>query len=194
MYKLFFKIVIVFLGSLFYLNCQGQSFRDVIDAKNGFKNFQIGDSKAKWLDSMVFAQNGGIWNMYDYNGNCCKKMFEVKISKINLIFSAQSSKLVGIILRSSKHRPSADSLDMGQLTYYYQKDFYKAFGDAELVSTEEIKMTNGKIYNCTKYIWSGEKIVIEMKVFYSRKYKGEGYSVVTIADKLFVAAGKVNGF
>lgn len=57
-----------------------------MDEKNGFKDFQIGDSFSKWEKELKFLSKNNDLVNYTYVGNCCTTIFNVDIEFINLGF------------------------------------------------------------------------------------------------------------
>ena len=44
-----------------------------LDEKNGFKEFQIGDSFSKWQANLTFTNSNGENKYYTYTGSCCQQ-------------------------------------------------------------------------------------------------------------------------
>lgn len=60
-------------------NCQSSIFSE----KNGFKDFQFGDSMSKWVLDLSGVNSDGGW---EYSGSCCRDFLDYKADKIFLYF------------------------------------------------------------------------------------------------------------
>lgn len=63
-------------------NCQSS----IVSEKNGFKEFQFGDSLSKWILNLSGANSEG---GYQYSGSCCQDFLDYKADKIYLYFEKQ---------------------------------------------------------------------------------------------------------
>jgi hypothetical protein len=82
----------IFLSILFFFSkIHGQSI-SLLDAKNGFKEIHLGDSKS--AHSMVYDRN----NFYQYTGNCCQDVFGFPVEKILLTLNGNTISAISIIM------------------------------------------------------------------------------------------------
>lgn len=153
----------------------------VVDEKNGFKDFKLGDPKQKWADNIVFEKSVGEMKMYRYDGPCCQQVFDSQVEKILLGFSNQTNKLV-VIYITTPHRPY--KVLEGYLTHY-ESGFNNAFGKPQ--STEHEYLSGQNLEQWT-YTWYGTNSSIDLRAYYGPVENGEMYSSVYVMDKRFVMA------
>jgi len=104
------RILLLLFVSCCLTNLYAQSIDD-LDRKNGFNQFQLGDSKSKWdsyMELTEFKFNDPNTKMYFYTGNCCPKLFGYDLRGVFLTF--QKDKLVEIAILFDKGKGNQQAL------------------------------------------------------------------------------------
>lgn len=129
-----------------------------LDSKNGFKDFQIGDSFSKWSNDLTVSRKGSnSRDIFTYTGSCCRKVFDYNAKAIELEF--KNSKLITIYItleQWEKPRTSGQFTDLGKCFDKFENirsNFVYLFGEpAGLDSNEE----SGSM----TLFWLGRKIAL----------------------------------
>jgi hypothetical protein len=150
-----------------------------VDAKNGFKDFKLGDLKQKWSANLVLDKTLSGVKMYRYNGPCCQKVFNADVEKILLGFSTTTNKLVSIYILTP--RKSYTNLE-GYLSYY-EDGFKSMFGKPQHTNHEDVQ---GEPLECWTYTWQGNKASVDLRAYYGPVENGQMYSEVYVFDMNFV--------
>src|SRR5688572_6446878 len=97
----------------------GQSLAD-LDAKNGFKDFKIGDLYSKWQANLQYEGYGAdSTKQYTYTGACCNMVFDYPVETITLYF--KDNKLVVITIELEKFQKEYST--SGKYTTWRKDDF-----------------------------------------------------------------------
>lgn len=75
--------LIIFISFLTFSQAQTKS---ILDKKNGFKDIKIGDNYSKWSDKINYTNSNNGIKYYDFEGDCCRKLFSKKLKKVRLGF------------------------------------------------------------------------------------------------------------
>jgi hypothetical protein len=125
-----------------------------LDEKNGFKDFQIGDSFSKWQPNLAFTNSNGAVNFYIFNGSCCQQLFTTDLERIRLGF--KENKLVTIYLETKEVRKLSDEWVSSNYRNL-KENFESLFGvnrpDTKSIHNGEIKVSS---------LWMGEKLFLQL--------------------------------
>jgi hypothetical protein len=84
-----------------------------LDEKNGFKDFQIGDSYDKWKVNLIKVSGNADKLKYKYTGSCCQQVFDYDVEEILLEF--KNNKLINIIITLEQWEKSTSENDFTNL-------------------------------------------------------------------------------
>lgn len=148
---------------------------NVLDNKNGFQLFKFGDSFNKWSPQLTKA-NVIAPNAYDYNGHCCSKILDFDVESIRLRFD--QNKLVEIVIFIKEEFYETRPNDV--YLRYYENAFVSNF--ERYTAMEEIKDKENKFDNWI-YQWQGDKVVMQLSVYYGAYWKSSMKAIVRLYDK-----------
>ena len=129
----------------------GQTINE-LDKKFGFKDFRLGDPKAKWMPQLTLRSTGAT-NTYRYNGSCCREAFGAALKDIGVAFD-RNEKLKNIFLIFRDRKQGED------LTRFFGT-IEQAFGES---TAQDANSSSGDI---TRQ-WAGKAVILTV---YAR-YKG----------------------
>ena len=141
------------------------SSQSALDAKNGFKDFTLGDKFNKWSSTLVYSHKieSGI-KIYTYKGTCCRTLYGYSIAEIRLGFDEDNS--LTVIWFSTEKFQKGYEIDGKYTEWNGTKDFDKIqdniesqFGKADDVETDD---NSGK---ATLY-WFGTKVILSLEYEY----------------------------
>lgn len=186
MKKLLF-VIALFVSPLF-VNSQ-TNFE--LDSKNGFKDFQIGDSYSKWVKDLIFSRQGGNSStIYKYMGSCCRKVFDYNVRQIELEF--MNSKLITIFItleQWEKPLVNGEFTDLNKCLDKFEdirSNFVYLFGEPARLDSDE---NTGRI----TLLWAGRKIALSATCEYQGVNNGCKPYVI-IGDISSTGQGIKNGF
>jgi hypothetical protein len=139
----------------------------VLDDKNGFKEFKIGDSYSKWEKEVVFIGTSATGNkIYEYKGYCCQEVFGIGLNKITLVFV--DNKLESINLETHTTKNTSKS---------WLSDEYKwlKINFEELLEVDSQEFWSDDNSGTVTSFWRGYKLNLMMKYEYmgSKYFDGE---------------------
>ncbi len=138
--KHLFYLSLTFISALTYC----QSIQN-LDAKNGFKEFHLGDSKNKWANQLTAIDHSN----YNYTGSF-STAFSYPIKKIVLEFN-KSDKLIKInIALGDMEKVSLDHL-INLIS--------NSFGPPTYTYPSELSESSIYIYENVQYIWKGVSVM-----------------------------------
>ena len=149
-----------------------------LDEKNGFKEFQIGDSFSKWQTNLTFNNSNGDKKYYTYTGSCCQKVFSIDLESIILGF--KDNKLVLIYLETKTVKSESSG--------WVSSDYKLIKGSFEMlfgVKSPDIRSDDNS-GNVASF-WEGEKLFLDLKYEYmgvkqfGDNYTGSGRCGILIA-------------
>ncbi|WP_419803422.1 hypothetical protein [Mucilaginibacter sp.] len=177
--KFIFKILtislttcIVFINSTFSQN-------QILDKKRGFKNFTLGDSKAKYQAALTYymtAKDGSIGYTYDTKNVLETYVFDYKLSKIILFFD-KAQKLSVINLEkdydSESYSKSLEDLKniINDLTGYFG-DYSQKYRDDEQSKIGATWAGNEVLLTCTN-LYLGFKTGSQINILISKYNKND---------------------
>jgi len=180
----FLAIMLIITNVLF-----SQSIKD-LDNKNGFKDFKLSDSYSLWEDDLIFLNNiGNDTKLYNYEGNCCEKLFEYDIAKIALIF--KENKLVSLRITTRKLQESKDV--SGKSTEYYGKDAQSINSSLAFLFGEPTSKRVPENSSAVFYDWESENILLISKYDFLGTFSGDQMEI-TIGLKSYIFRNIKNGF
>jgi len=174
--------------------CYTQSLQD-LDRKNGFKEFQIGDSYSKWRNQLevnpsLIESDGA--KSYTYTGTCCQKIFEYSVEEIFLKF--KNNRLVVISIMTEKIHKGGNQNDLtswadGKAELDNLKSSFSfLFGSPSLFSMDQNSLNGDPVYQ-----WIGNKVALEARYNYISVMEGD-YLSVRIADYNYLRGRYQTGF
>ena len=143
----------ILLISFIFLNysfCFGQEINKILDDKNGFKDFKIGDDFSKWQNQSEEISLNLNGNYYKYIGDCCKNVFNTELLEIILFF--KNNKLEEIIL-TTPIKISDTLLAMGP-------DYYSLKSNFEEIFKQKSNTFKGEKPGDFVCGWRGENIIL----------------------------------
>ncbi|MBF0576387.1 hypothetical protein [Dysgonomonas sp. GY617] len=179
MHKIHSLILLFFLFSTI---ANSQSIED-LDKKNGFNQFQLGDSYTKWQSDLKLTQfEYHIPNakLYFYTGKCCQDLFGFKVEGIFMTF--QNDKLVEININLDRERQRQDS----QILVDCQSKLKRVINS--LVALYGIPQSGQEPKDLQKkdptYIlaWIGKKAILKLEHSYVLSGNFECKTEITVSD------------
>jgi len=143
MKKLFYiSVCIISLNQWSFLSAQNS----VVDQKNGFCEFKIGDDFSKWESNLSNKTDmgSGLYG-YTYTGTLCPTAFDFSISEIGLVFKDNKIWAITVSL------PTINFDDLKKLT----SSADKLFGDPSYAGWEEAQKRLVRQ-------WEGSKAVVTL--------------------------------
>ena len=134
-----------------------------LDEKNGFKDFQIGDSYEKWKLNLVKISGEKDRIIYRYNGECCQQVFNYEVEEILLEF--RSNKLINISITLEQWEKSTGPNDFTDLKTCFENidDLAEKFDALFGPHADYSKNENTGIIS---YGWYGNKIALSCSMQY----------------------------
>jgi len=171
-----------------------QSLQD-LDRKNGFKEFQIGDSYSKWR-SQLKVNSSKIWEdgakSYSYTGNCCQKLFTFPVEEIILRFKNNQLVVISIVTekihKGGNHNDYTSWADGKAKLDNLKSSFSFLFGSPSLYSMDENSLNKDPVYQ-----WMGNKVALEARYNYISVMEGD-YLSVKVADYNYLRGRYQTGF
>jgi hypothetical protein len=174
------SILFIILTSLSFMTIavgQNLPIAKKLDEKNGFKEFQIGDSFSKWQANLTFTNSNGDNKFYTYTGSCCQQVFSTDLERIRLGF--KDNKLVVIYLETKTVKNESSG--------WVSSDYKSIKGSFEIlfgVESPDIPSddNSGKVSS----FWMGEKLFLDLTYEYmgvkqfGDNYAGTGRCTLTI--------------
>lgn len=171
-------VLIIFVSIFISLNSQTIA---QLDIKKGFKDFQIGDSYAKWSKDLIYLKTESEnVKIYQYKGDCCLTIFDYEIDRIVLTFKDEKLVVISIVTKKFQ-KPFNES---NQYTKWRVDDFQKinnAFINLFGKETQVVK--NDKTVEIT-YIWKAINIILFSTYNYLGVKNGD-YQDIIIVDITF---------
>lgn len=150
-----FTLLIIFNGN--------SQVNTKLDEKNGFKDFQIGDSYEKWKLNLIKV-SGDIENIkYRYTGTCCQQVFDFEVEEILLEF--KSKKLINIIITLEQWEKSTSENDFTDLATCFDNLDYLS-GRFDILFGKYSDYEKDEKTGMVTYGWYGNKIGLTCSVQY----------------------------
>ena len=130
-----------------------------LDAKNGFKDFKLGDSYSKWAPYLGNIKKGLNDTLATYTGSCCQTVFEYSVRKIVLQF--ENKKLTGISISLVPFSQESNTdYQLNKLINYFKGLFgnFTALDRAPANSPQNIPIST--------YHWKAKKVLLTVLTYY----------------------------
>jgi len=144
-------IIVVAITLMGIITCQAQSV-NVLDAKNGFKQFKFGLAPISLKNIRKITEFGKkIKNMtyYEYVGTDMETQYDVKVNSILLTFFKNKLAIIEVTFGSPTVEYTEDEY------YKVQSFLVQTFGN----SNQKLESQTRKMLNSAG--WKGEKVVLE---------------------------------
>lgn len=161
-----------------------------LEAKNGFKEFTLGDPYTRWKAQCTFeALYENNTKGYTYEGACCYRVFNYDIDEIILRFNSDT--LVGIDITTVKLQKGYT--ESGNYTMWREDDveslkqsFSYLFGKP---TSESLSKSSGDLI----YEWTGEKVYLLLVYDYLGPLKGDRI-LISVVNLDFLKRSIQEGF
>lgn len=149
-------LIVLILSVILSAELQAQTI-DMLDKKNGFKDFSLGDTFTKWQNQLEFESNLDNGSKeYLYTGSCCNKVFNYPVKQILLRFNDE--RLVAIYITTENfQKPFSES---GEYTTWRSDDFESIKSSFSVLFGEPTTMDHEKGSGNVSYIWKGKKVIL----------------------------------
>jgi hypothetical protein len=157
------KKIITLTFSLLLVFISNSQVNTKLDEKNGFKDFQIGDSYDKWKLNLTKVSGDANKIKYKYTGACCQQVFDFNVDEILLEF--QSNKLINIIITLEQWEKSTSENDFADLATCFDNIDYLA-GRFETLFGKHSDYEKDEETGTITYGWFGNKIALTCSMQY----------------------------
>ena len=182
----YMKYIFLFFALISATLSFGQSTSD-LDARNGIKDFTIGDDISKWKQYLTVADESGDNRNYYYNGPCCKSIFGYTIEGIMLGF--KNAKLENVIIGIPLQKPYSET---GQYTSWRSSDFEKINSELTFAFGEPSGMGTKDGSGGVTYSWGGKKVKLFSIYMYDGVKNGDRH--IIMVSKKETKSDSVNDF